>query len=332
MTSKIRIRIVLNKVDSLVISKIKGIGNKSQVALFDFCKSNSIGSIEDLRSFDLNHIPALKRSVKPLTSFFENEEYLTSREDVRSLLSEWQNTGVEVITYGSPQYPNQLTELEDPPAFLYCRGNISLLTNLKSIAVVGTRENTRIGELIASKTVSHFVSQDYCVVSGLAIGIDTIAHQATLDSSGKTIAVLVDIEKVSPAKNKGLADQILEQGGLLVAENPPGTNVIPALFAKRDRIQSGLSLAVFAIETSIDGGTMHAVKTANKLGRNVYVPNAVAAGYADLSDKPISGTQMLVEEGRAIEYTRDSYIQIQKDLENSIHSGSDSPENQDLFS
>ena len=321
----------MNKVDALVLSKVKGIGNKSQVALFDFCESNDINSLEELRTLDLNQIPALKRSVTKLTSFFGNDEHLASREEVQSLLNQWQNSNIEVITYGSPLYPNQLTELEDPPAFLYCKGDTSLLNNLKSIAVVGTRENTRIGELIATKTVSHFVEQGYCVVSGLAIGIDTIAHQATLDSFGKTIAVLVELEKVSPAKNKGLADQILESGGLLVAENPPGSSVIPALFAKRDRIQAGLSLAVFAIETSINGGTMHAVKTANKLGRNVYVPNASAAGYADLSDKPIAGTQMLVEEGRAIAYTRNSYIQIQEDLENTIHSGAYSPESQDLF-
>lgn len=322
----------MNKIDSLVISKIKGIGNKSQVALFEFCKSNSIVSIEELRNFDLNHIPAVKRSVKLLMDFIENDEHLKSREDAESLLREWQNSSIQVITYGSPQYPIQLSELEDPPAFLYCRGDTSLLTNLQSIAVVGTRENTSIGELIATKTVSHFVSQDYCVVSGLALGIDTIAHQATLNISGKTIAVLVDIEKVSPAKNKALADQILKRGGLLVAENPPGTNVIPALFVKRDRIQSGLSLAVFAIETSIGGGTMHAVKIANKLGRNVYVPNPSAAGYPDLSDKPILGTQMLVKEGRAISYTRDSYGDIQKDLENAIHRDLKARSNQDLFS
>jgi DNA processing protein len=322
----------MNKLDALVVYKIKGIGNKSQVALFEFCRANNISSFEDLRSFDLNLLAPLKRVAKPLLSFLDSDDYLLIRDEVSGLLEKWSALSIEIIIYGSTEYPTQLTELDDPPAFLFCKGDKTLLTDLKSIAVIGTRENTRVGKLIATKTVGNFVSNGYCVVSGLAIGIDTIAHQATIDNSGKTIAVLVDIEKVSPAKNKDLANLILESGGLLLSENPPNTNVIPAFFVKRDRIQAGLSLAVFAIETSIDGGTMHAVKTANDLGRNVYVPNAVAAGYSDLSDKRIAGTQMLAESGRAISYTKDSYLQIQDDLEGLLNSSLESSRKPDLFS
>jgi DNA processing protein len=322
----------MNKVDALVVNKIKGIGNKSQVALFEFCRAHNITSFEDLRSFDLTLLAPLKRVAKPLLSFIESGDYLPIKDEVSCLLEKWRTLSIEVIVYGSTEYPAQLTELDDPPAFLFCKGDKELLTGLKSIAVIGTRENTRIGKLIATKTVSNFVSNGFCIVSGLAIGIDTIAHQATIDNAGKTIAVLVDVEKVSPAKNRGLANDIIESGGLLVSENPPNTNVIPAFFAKRDRIQAGLSLAVFAIETSIDGGTMHAVKTANNLGRNVYVPNAAVAGYSDLKDKPIAGTQMLVESGRALAYTRDSYPQIQSELETMLNANTEYSPEQDLFS
>src|SRR5690606_2385561 len=116
---------------------------------------------------------------------------------------------------------------------------------------------------IARRTVEHFVKNDFVIVSGLALGIDSVAHEATLKNLGKTIAVLVDVARISPAINRGLAHEIIESGGLLVAEHPPETRAIPAFFAKRDRIQSGLSLAVFAIETSVDGGTMHAVRCSN---------------------------------------------------------------------
>ena len=322
----------MNKVDALVVNKIKGIGNKSQVALFEFCRANNVSSFEDLRAFDLTLLAPLKRVAKPLLTFLDSDDYLPIKDEVSGLLEKWSALSIEVIIYGSAEYPTQLTELGDPPAFLFCKGDKTLLTDLKSIAVVGTRENTRVGKMITTKTVSNFVSNGYCIVSGLAIGIDTIAHQATIDSSGKTIAVLVDIEQIYPSKNKDLANLILKSGGLLVAENPPNTNVIPAFFAKRDRIQAGLSLAVFAIETSMDGGTMHAVKTANNLKRNVYVPNAVAAGYSDLSDTPITGTQMLAESGRAIAYTKDSYLQIQDHLEGLLNASLEPSREPDLFS
>ena len=107
----------MNKVDALVLSKVKGIGNKFQVALFDFCESNDINSLEELRTLDLNQIPALKRSVTKLASFFGNDEHLASREELQSLLNQWQNSNIEVITYGSPQYPTQLNELDDLSIF-----------------------------------------------------------------------------------------------------------------------------------------------------------------------------------------------------------------------
>jgi len=132
--------------------------------------------------------------------------------------------------------------------------NLKLLENRLSIAVVGTRENTPKGETITIKTIQKFATYGFTIVSGLALGIDTIAHRAALDAKTSTISVLVDVDSISPTSNRELAQEILDTDGLLVAENAPGTKAIPAFFAKRDRIQAGLSTAVFAIETSIDGG------------------------------------------------------------------------------
>jgi len=124
----------------------------------------------------------------------------------------------------------------------------------------------------------------------------------------------VNVDNISPSQNRPLANQILEQDGLLVSENSPDSKVVPALFAKRDRIQAGLSVAVFAIETAVDGGTMHAVKAAKQLKRPVYVPDAVAAKYPDLNENAISGTQKLVNDKDAQAYSRDSYELITQDL------------------
>lgn len=300
--------------DILTLQRIQGVGNKSLITLIEFCHANKIRSLAELQSVDLSKVPKLKRASTALHEFFSEGLCVRMLSNSESDLEQWKSLGIEVVVFGSPYYPKQLTALKDPPAILFCRGNIDLLKSSRSVAVVGTRENTRLGEVIARRTVEHFSKNGFCIVSGLALGIDAIAHRAALDNQGATIAVLVDILNVLPSQNRELADQIIDGRGLLISENQPNTKVIPALFAKRDRIQSGLSMAVFAIETSVDGGTMHAVQAANSMKRTVYVPDAVAARYPSLDERAISGTQMLVKEGRAKAYSRDSYGLIMKEL------------------
>jgi DNA processing protein len=111
-----------------------------------------------------------------------------------------------------------------------------------------------------------------------------------------------------------LADNILANGGLLVAEMPPGVKIIPSMFAKRDRIQSGLSLAVFPIETNIDGGTMHAVNAAFKENRLVYVPDISISGYSDMDIPQLGGIKYLIEENKAIPYTKATYEDVLNSL------------------
>lgn len=296
--------------DVLLLQRIKGVGNSTLLALIEFYHANQLNNLLDLASFDLAKEPKLKRAANPLSDFFTSGDYEALRCDCESSLTEWKMAGIDVLVYRSAEYPAQLMSLDDPPALLFCKGNSDLIKSPKAIAVVGTRENTKLGEKITRKTVEYFSNEGFCIISGLALGIDAIAHRAALEHNGHTLAVLVDLVAIAPSNHRGLADQILKQGGLLVSENPPGTKIIPALFAKRDRIQAGLAMAVFAIETSVDGGTMHAVRAASSMGRNVYVPNVSSAGYPDLGIKAIRGTQALVSEGRATSYTRDSYEQI----------------------
>ena len=310
----------MQSIDVLVLHRIKGVGNVAQLALIKCYKDNRLNSLEELLGLVLNQTPTLKRAVKLLQDFFSNNHYLPTKVECENDLEKWSSAGITVVPYGSGDYPIQLQELDDSPALLFCKGNLNLLSSPKSITVVGTRENTKLGEKIACKTVEYFSHADFCIVSGLALGIDAIAHRAALESDGTTIAVIVDLVNVSPSNNRDLAEQILKQNGLLVSENPPGTRAVPGLFAKRDRIQAGLGMAIFAIETSVDGGTMHAVNTANSIKRDVYVPDAVAAGYSNLGVKAISGTQWLVSKGKAKPYTRDSYDQISHALKQLVTS------------
>lgn len=309
--------------DVLILQSLKGVGNRTLVKLIEFYHANNLKTI---REIDFTKVPKLNSSiVQAASDLFAGDEYDVLSLNCEKSLSTWRDAGINVLAYGSSDYPAQLKFLLDPPALLFCKGNGDLLKNPKSIAVVGTRNNTRLGEKIAYKTVEHFSSEGFCIVSGLALGIDAIAHRAALDNQGRTVAVLVDLISIAPSNHRDLAEQILRQGGLLVSENPPGTKVIPALFAKRDRIQAGLAMAVFAIETAIDGGTMHAVKAACSMHRKVFVPNASAAGYPDLGIEQISGTQELVRSGVATPYTRDTYAEISQALTLAASSFADTP-------
>lgn len=304
----------MNIVDALVLKSLKGVGDGSLSKLLDLSKTQGIETLEDLASVGVKRLP-LRRVPESLNELLGSGEYEVARLEAEKALREWGSQNVEVIYRNSDKYPKQLLSLESPPPFLFCKGNLSLLADTRAIAVVGTRNNTPRGAAIATKTVEAFHRYRFIIVSGLAIGVDSIAHRAALDCGASTVAVVVDLIKIAPASNKGLANEILENDGLLISENSPGTPTIAALFAKRERIQSGLSTAVFAIETSKDGGTMHAVKAAAKMGRPVFVPDAVAAKYNDLNIEAIQGTQYLVDKRIARAYTSESYASISQELD-----------------
>jgi DNA processing protein len=181
--------------------------------------------------------------------------------------------GVTPVSLASDLYPSLLRLIPDPPPLLYACGNLQLLTRVDAVAVVGTRNPTELGLRIARKVARHFAERGYVIVSGLAKGIDTAAHLGALDAGGATVAVLgTPLDRIYPAENRPLAERILEAGGLLVSERPPGASVNKRDFVRRDRIQSGLSLAVFPIQTGIAGGTLHTVKFARAQGRLLFCP------------------------------------------------------------
>ena len=306
----------MNILDILALSRIRGLGNKSLCTILEVAAESGFETIEQLNEEPSTSKFIGTRTWKLIKSVLENHSELSHlRGECQQSLENWQSDGFHVFSLNSGLYPKQLKGLSDPPALLYCKGNLDLLKEPKAIAVIGTRNNSTRGKIITERTVQHFVNKGFCIVSGLALGIDAIAHQAALDNNGKTIAVLVDLQKVSPSQNRKLAESILANHGLLLSENPPGTSTLPALFVKRDRIQAGLSLATFAIETSSNGGTMHAVRATLSMGRKVYVPNLTKAGYNDVLAPQVEGIQKLIEYGDGIAYSKSEYEEITKILE-----------------
>ena len=304
----------MDKNEIFALELIRNVGPTTVSKIIDYMEKQSIDSIRDI---DVNDLIINIRQTKTKEALLENlpwENFQRYINDAKEKIFDIEEKGISIVCINDTNYPKLLKMIKTAPVFLYCRGDLALLEKTNNVAVVGTRNNTEHGKLIAEKTIEFLCENDYTIVSGLALGIDTIAHQKTLDQGGKTISVLVDVDNVQPASNRDLANDILEQGGLLVAEEKPGTKTIPSMFAKRDRIQSGMSLAVFPIETSINGGTMHAVKSATKENRFVYVPDAAKSGYVDIGIEQIEGIKYLIEEEIAIPYTKKIYGDILESL------------------
>jgi len=168
-------------------------------------------------------------------------------------------------------YPRVLLKISNPPFLLHVLGNINAL-NRDCIAIVGTRKPTDYGTNVARKLGAILAKKGYVIVSGLAEGIDSAAHQGALDVNGTTIAVLAHgLDKIYPAKNKKLANEIIKHDGALVSEYSWGAKIFRNYFIARDRIQSGLSLGVIVVETGIEGGTMHTVKFCKDQKRTLIV-------------------------------------------------------------
>jgi len=206
--------------------------------------------------------------------------------------------GVRAVSLMSADYPLLLARIKNPPAVLYVRGSVSNVARMDSIAVIGTREPTPFGESAALKIAQRCAESSLVVVSGLALGCDTKAHEGCLLGLGVTIAVLAHgLDTVQPAANRALAHRVLDSGGSWVSEYPVGEPARRTYFVERDRIQSGLSHAVVVIETDIKGGSMHTARFAREQGRLL----AVIKHPAHLGDAPKSqGNQALMRENDAV--------------------------------
>jgi DNA processing protein len=296
--------------DLLILKSIPGIGDATVRKIFDEFKFLSISSIDSDKACEILFSKAYVRFHNVFRELLPphtlKQRRLVTNLSIKTIE---ENNGTEIIGLSDTRYPRSLMRLNDAPCVLYARGNIGLLQNQATIAVVGTRDPTALGKKIATKTTEYFSQNGIVIVSGLALGIDTQAHAACLASNGHTVAVLTDIDIIAPSSNRSLAHNIINNHGLLLSENPPNTKVVPAHFIKRDRIQSALSKAVFVIESSKGGGSMHAAGVAKKLNIPTYVPDPVQAGYP-AGIKQTEGTIELLSNGDAKSYSRESYLEI----------------------
>lgn len=169
-------------------------------------------------------------------------------------------------------YPGLLADTKDDPFLLFVQGKLAR-NQEKSVAVIGTREPTLTGKIIAQRIALTFVEQGWSIVSGLAIGCDAIAHRTALEANGHTVAVLAHgLQMIAPTRHKDLAAEILDAGGALVSEYPFGQGVQSQQFVKRDRTQAGMAQGVVMIQSDIRGGSLHASRAALDYKRWLAVP------------------------------------------------------------
>jgi DNA processing protein len=206
-----------------------------------------------------------------------------------------------LVTCDDPRYPPALAEIPDPPLLLYVSGRVELLAQ-PLIAVVGSRNASVQGRVDAESFAAALSGAGLCVVSGLALGIDTAAHEGALRGAGSTIAVVgTGLDRVYPARNRALAHRIAAQG-CLVSEYPLGMPPLAANFPRRNRIISGLAAGVLVIEAAAQSGSLITAQLAAEQGREVFaLPGSIHSALT-------KGCHRLIREGAQLVETVDDVL------------------------
>ena len=272
---------------------IKGLGPsriRTLINVFGRASAVKTVSLQRLQSVPgIDHEIARRIKEAPMDEFIHRQYELMDR------------FRVTMIPFWDHAYPGLLKKIYDPPVMLFCRGDKRVLKN-DMFAVVGTRKPTAYGRNITEKLTSELMSRGFQIVSGLASGVDTIAHQTVLRHRGITVGVLGSgLDWIYPAANRRLALDILHNGALL-SEYPMGTHPDPANFPRRNRIVSGLSRGVLVTEAGLGSGALITAYLALDQNREVFaVPGPV---FSDLS----SGVHKLIQEGAKLVHTVDDIL------------------------
>ncbi len=226
--------------------------------------------------------------------------------DINDYLEQLVSLQVSVLTLIDPKYPKLLKQIPDAPFVLYIKGRPSAkatggkqkIDMTRTIGVVGTRKITPYGKEVTARLVEGLVSYGFTIISGMAYGVDAVAHQTALDSGGNTIAVLgCGIDIIAPSSNARLYRDIATGGhGAIVSEMPLGLRPNKGLFPARNRIIAGLSLGVVVTEGADDSGALITARNAGEQGREVFaVPGPITSPYSRGPAKLLKNGAKLVE-------------------------------------
>jgi DNA processing protein len=188
--------------------------------------------------------------------------------------------------------PARLRDLPQPPKQLFVVGDLEHALEQPCVAIVGSRKVSPYGRAVTQKLANELASRGVVIMSGLALGVDSIAHQATVAAGGKTVAVLPsDLEHVYPASHRGLAERIVSQGGALVSEYEADTPVMKHNFIARNRLIAGLADVLVVTEAALKSGSLHTARFALEQGKDVF------AVPGNITSETSEGTNNLIKSG-----------------------------------
>lgn len=286
--------LINDKLYYLAFSFLNDFGPKRFALLKDY-----FGSVQKAWQASFYQLSALGLNPKLIKNLID----LRSKIDLSSCLLRMREKNIECQISDDENYPENLKKIDNPPFILFNKGMIKPQDSL-SLAVVGSRKMTDYGRMAAKKLVTGLVAKKITIVSGLARGIDTVAHETAIVNNGRTIAVLAHgLDLVYPPENKKLAESISSDYGALVSEYPLACQPIASNFPARNRIIAGLSLGVLVIEADIHSGSLITARQALDQGREVFaVPGSINSPNS-------SGTAFLIKQGAKLVETVDDILE-----------------------
>ena len=265
----------------LALRFVPGLGNRVALRLVDAV--GSAAGVFHASPTELEALGVASQVVRNLATGTVFEQAIKEADQARQ-------QGASLITIRDEAFPAPLREIFDPPLTLYYRGDVALMKE-PALAIVGSRRPTAYGRAMAQRLANDLAARGLAIISGMARGIDSAAHQGALDAAGKTMAVLGSgIDVVYPAENKKLYEQIAAKG-LLLSEFPLGAFPAPQNFPIRNRIISGLTLGVLVVEAAQYSGSLITARLAMEQNREVFaVPGSV-------TNKNSWGPHILIKQG-----------------------------------
>ncbi len=228
-------------------------------------------------------------SLKTASSFIKKRKDF----NIKRVLDQIEKEEIKICIFSDNEYPKLLKNIYNPPPLFYYKGSLNIDWDF-SLSVVGSRKMTFYGEKIISNLVPTLINNNIIIISGLAMGIDSLAHKTSLNNNGKTVAILgsgLNYYSIYPSFNRNLVNKIIKNGGLVISEFPLNTPAFPYNFPQRNRIIAGLSKATLVIEAGQKSGSLITAKYALEEGREVLsIP-------ADIFNKAYYGNNDLIKKG-----------------------------------
>lgn len=243
--------------------------------------------------FDLyNNFDAIQDKLKEILTLHEFSLLQKSaKQNLDQIIDGYKRDNIKIVTIYDDEYPEKLKDTENPPFCLYCKGNIDLLQS-NCIAVVGSRKISDYGRVVTAQFTKELVGAGLTIVSGMALGVDSVAHNTALQNQGATIAVLAGgFNHIYPSANFGLYKQICSSG-LVITEYPPNAEPLSYNFPIRNRIIAALSKGVLVTEAGLKSGALHTKNYAVDMGREVFaIPGKITSSESEGTNNIIKQCQ-----------------------------------------